>query len=288
MLLPSLTPRRARLLTGLKIGELTEPCHISINWLSCHLAHERPAFITKNIHHHTFFEVHFILSGKSGYLIGDGTKYALCEGECLLSTPGVHHTVLSADCARLSLTFLPDAESELYGELSAKPSVRFALSDMMLSRFEDILREAEYGGLLSHAIIRTRIFDLICDICRSIGINEHCGMSVDINAGSEAAIKRACTYILDNRDRMLTCREVSRQCHFNEKYLGRLFKLHTGMTLLAYIHKQKIKYAEELLRDKTLSLKAVSEQLGFANEYYFNTFFKRINGITPGQYRKLI
>lgn len=98
-------------------------------------------------------------------------------------------------------------------------------------------------------------------------------------------IQKAKQYISDNKDKLLNCSEVADYCHYNAKYLNRIF---TRQTLLAYIHHEKIIYAEELLKDESLTLKQVSDALGFANEYYFNRFFKRKNAITPGKYRQYL
>ena len=102
------------------------------------------------------------------------------------------------------------------------------------------------------------------------------------------AITAAKRYIDDNTGLFLTCEDVAAYCHYNSKYLGRLFKEETGKTMLEYIHSKKSKEAEHLLASSELSLSEISDALGFENEYYFNTFFKRINGISPGTYRRLI
>ena len=45
---------------------------------------------------------------------------------------------------------------------------------------------------------------------------------------------------------------------------------------------------EKLLSDPTLSLREISEIMGFNNEYYFSTFFKKHGGSPPGEYRRMI
>ena len=57
------------------------------------------------------------------------------------------------------------------------------------------------------------------------------------------------------------------------------------MTMLKYIHKTKIEQAQYYLENTNISLEEISASLGFANEYYFNSFFKRYIGVAPGAYR---
>lgn len=98
----------------------------------------------------------------------------------------------------------------------------------------------------------------------------------------------AIKYIEDNKHILPTCNDIAEYCHFNAKYLNRIFKKATGKTLLEYIHETKRKDAEKLLSETDKTLREISESLGFENEYYFNTFFKRLNGIAPGEFRRLI
>ena len=45
---------------------------------------------------------------------------------------------------------------------------------------------------------------------------------------------------------------------------------------------------EKLLQEEGLSLKDIREKMNCSSEYYFNTFFKRYSGMTPGAYRRFV
>ena len=94
-------------------------------------------------------------------------------------------------------------------------------------------------------------------------------------------------YINDNLDIILTCKDIADYCNINEIYLNRLFKKHTGESLHKYIQEKKIEFCMELLKNKDLSLNTISDILGFPNEYYFNTYFKKAVGLPPGAYRNI-
>ena len=44
--------------------------------------------------------------------------------------------------------------------------------------------------------------------------------------------------------------------------------------------------AKELLSNTMLAVKEISYSLGFTDEHYFSTFFRKRTGITPLDYRK--
>jgi AraC-like DNA-binding protein len=93
-------------------------------------------------------------------------------------------------------------------------------------------------------------------------------------------------YISDNINTPLTVLEVADYCHLSTKQLTRIFIIEEGMHTAEYIRKMRCIEIEKLLCDKALSLKAISEQMGFSSEYYFNSYFKKYAGLAPGIYRR--
>lgn len=49
----------------------------------------------------------------------------------------------------------------------------------------------------------------------------------------------------------------------------------------------KIKHAEQMIKTTDLSIKEVSEQLGFSSPYYFSSVFKKYYLMSPKEYVKL-
>jgi len=71
----------------------------------------------------------------------------------------------------------------------------------------------------------------------------------------------------------------------NPSYLSYFFKEQTGENFIDYLNKVRIEKAKELLKDSSMSLSEIASQVGYSNAGYFNRIFKKIVGITPGQYR---
>ncbi|MBQ9198072.1 MAG: helix-turn-helix transcriptional regulator [Clostridia bacterium] len=72
----------------------------------------------------------------------------------------------------------------------------------------------------------------------------------------------------------------------NKNYLSSRFHKEVGVTVTDYINKTRIRQAEEKLAKTTLSMQAIAEQCGFSDANYFTRTFKKINGISPNEYRK--
>ncbi|MBE6589019.1 MAG: helix-turn-helix domain-containing protein [Ruminococcaceae bacterium] len=93
-------------------------------------------------------------------------------------------------------------------------------------------------------------------------------------------------YIAANIGYSVSLSELSSLFHYNEKYLGRLFRSETGMSLHEYVAEERLRRAEELLCNTEDSVLNISERVGFNNVTYFNRLFKRKHGKAPIAYRK--
>ena len=77
------------------------------------------------------------------------------------------------------------------------------------------------------------------------------------------------------------------KCCYSPKYFGELVKTETGRTAKDFISDRMLIAAKQLLNDESLSIKAVSQQLGFEYPQHFVRFFKAKTGQTPSDYRKI-
>ncbi len=76
------------------------------------------------------------------------------------------------------------------------------------------------------------------------------------------------------------------EVYLNEDYLSYLFHKESGETLTAYIQKERVKKVGALLRTTDMSIEEIALKTGFPNASYLRKLFKKIEGVTPGQYQK--
>lgn len=86
----------------------------------------------------------------------------------------------------------------------------------------------------------------------------------------------------------LTVKSLADSVAMDENYVSGLFKRKTGKNLIAYLHEVRIRAAMRLLRETTLSVSEVGQQVGFLNDNYFIKIFKRITNLTPSDYKKSV
>jgi len=84
----------------------------------------------------------------------------------------------------------------------------------------------------------------------------------------------------------ISVQDVAEQFTYNKDYLTRFFKKHMGMSMQEYIHSLKIAKAKDMLYQSSLSIKEIAYALGFQDEKYFMKLFKRLEDLTPTEFRR--
>ena len=70
-------------------------------------------------------------------------------------------------------------------------------------------------------------------------------------------------------------------------YFSALFKRTTGIGVIEYLNKTRIKKAKEMFANhRDYSVSEVAYMVGFDNLSYFSKTFKKYEGMTPAEYRK--
>lgn len=108
----------------------------------------------------------------------------------------------------------------------------------------------------------------------------------DASVDEKPLITNIKRYVDDMPAFSITINELADVFHYNPRYLGRLFKKETGVSLNDYILARRLKRAAALLRNTGHSVLEISSETGFNNVTYFNKQFKAAFGTTPTAYRK--
>ncbi|MGF2009699.1 helix-turn-helix domain-containing protein [Lactococcus lactis] len=105
-------------------------------------------------------------------------------------------------------------------------------------------------------------------------------------SGVSSDIAKAVRMIKRNINRQLTIQSICTEIGLSQYHFMRKFKIDIGMTVGAYIKKEKIAYAKFLLVYTNQSISEISEYLIFNSQSYFTSVFKKETGKTPFEYRK--
>ena len=229
-------------------------------------------------HHHTFYEVHIITDGLQVYEIG-GKRYDVSKGNMLFISPRIPHRLLhsSKKICKFAICFNSDKQTE-------KPFFKTEITPVLLEGLNLLYDESGKSTEFSLFLTECRLCEIIITLLRFAGYRE--GI-INAHEGTNSILSLAKQYITDNIERAPTVSEVANYCCISERQLTRLFATHEKQTPKQFITDVKIKKIAKLILDDDLSLREISDRMGFASEYYFNALFKKHFGLPPSNYRKM-
>lgn len=112
-------------------------------------------------------------------------------------------------------------------------------------------------------------------------------MSTEVRRDSgEALTNAAKQYIEAHSAEKFSLQAVAEALFVNGSYLLRVFKAHTGQTLLGYHNFVRCENAKALLERTDLSVSQAGEAAGFVSSSHFSHIFRKLTGMSPTEYRQ--
>jgi AraC-like DNA-binding protein len=93
-------------------------------------------------------------------------------------------------------------------------------------------------------------------------------------------------YIKQHLTEQLSVEKLSAVACMSKATFFRMFKREFGLTPVEYIVRERLAEAKRLLRHPLASVAEVCLRAGFNNLSYFQSLFKKYEGLTPGAYKK--
>lgn len=115
-------------------------------------------------------------------------------------------------------------------------------------------------------------------------------MTDKVNARADAQYKNISDNIIHiihhEFESDLTLDEIARRLHYNPNYLSSIFKKEMGISFSEYVSSYRHHMAKSWLAETDMAVKDIAEKLKYKNSQNFIRSFKKLEGITPGNYRQ--
>jgi AraC-like DNA-binding protein len=239
-------------------------------------------------HSHDYYVISLIERGKQSFTHG-GTKHLTQPGGVILINPGEVHTGEAADKTGFELYSLYPTTShmelaacELTGRHQMLPFFKEVRVDDLRVR-NNIL--SLYNAMLENASpleCESRFIWTLAQLIKHYADASH----VEQKLGKEKRpIKRALQYIHDHVALGISLHELAQYIGLSPYYFLRVFRAEVGMPPYAYLESVRISRAQKLI-ETGRSLVEVAMEVGFSSQSHMTNSFKKIIGVTPGQYAK--
>jgi LacI family transcriptional regulator len=111
--------------------------------------------------------------------------------------------------------------------------------------------------------------------------------STDAFMTGDSLVRKAQDYVESRRHTRVTVQEVTRSVGSNRMTLGSRFQRELGTSILDYVRRRRVAFAEERLRQGDASVAQIAQECGYSSTSYFSRIFQRITGSRAGSIRRL-
>lgn len=157
----------------------------------------------------------------------------------------------------------------------------------MLNINAELMTERDY---LSNHMIRLGIGQLLsyCKRFYERIFNTTNRQGMELQARLDSIIDDYLSSGLPEQQGQPTVTWCAQQFNLSPNYFGDLIKRELRITAQEYIHNKIIHAAQQLLKETTMSISEIGEQLGFTYSNHFTRLFKKKTGTSPMEYRRSV
>lgn len=223
----------------------------------------------------------YTLSGQ-GALRFDDLHFDIHPGQMMLVVIPHNHRYWLPSNQTWEHVYITCAGSEtirLASEIIKQHGPVFALDPKgpCISHFSQLIRMCLDQQLSSARQASQLLYGIFMDL---LSVKEHLHISPDAHA-----IQQSIEYGRIHLHTEIGVQELANVAQMSRHHFSRVFKQHLGISPALWINQQRIQLACTLLLEGTHSMQQITDLCGFSDVNYFGKVFKRIQGMSPGQYR---
>ena len=146
----------------------------------------------------------------------------------------------------------------------------------------DIYTLASSSDYIRDMRINGKLNDLLTLLMES---SWHRGNST--NAPKKMDISLVKSFLDEHYKEKLSLESVASHFFIDKHYLARLFKEQYGVTLVTYLQQVRITHAKQMLRFTDKSIEEIGLECGIGELNYFSRVFKKLEGVSPSEFRRV-
>lgn len=162
----------------------------------------------------------------------------------------------------------------------AKKAIKYGVTDY-------ILKPIDIEEINQSLVTAKKLYEMKTSFLKNRKVFDILDLDKD-EAKKSHTVEEMIAYIEENFHRKISVTDLEEKIHYSESMLNKKFKEYTSITFNDYLNRYRIKQAMALLKESDYMIADVSYRCGFSNPKYFSKVFKKIIGMTPKEYQKLM
>ena len=253
---------------------------------------------------HYFSEILLVRSGVCRIIRGART-HELGPGELIYIAPLIPHSISSADgqpvsfdvvkysATRLSeiAPYLRDLRALSRETAQVRAPVQMSADEAREFHMDRIIEEClvvsrQQNDLTTDLHIRALIYLIITSLAR-FWLNKRTDFAEQLSQ-PHSPIVDIPAYIEEHISEPLKVEDLAARCSLSYPWFAKQFHDYFGISCKQCIEKLRLETVEQYLTYSDLDLKTISRKTGYTDCSHMVKDFRRMNGMTPGQYRSLM
>ncbi|QGQ44623.1 AraC family transcriptional regulator [Metabacillus sediminilitoris] len=109
-----------------------------------------------------------------------------------------------------------------------------------------------------------------------------------IPTAAKRVVEETVKYVQEHYKEEVKMEAIANALHFHPDYITRCMQKIIGITPNMYLNQYRVNQAKRLLATTDEKVASISKEVGILDSTYFSKLFKRIEGISPLEYRNVI
>lgn len=238
------------------------------------------------LHTHTCTELFYVVGGVGQFKIAD-RLLPVSADDLVIVNPNVEHTEVSLNANPLEYIVLgveglelslPEEQEGAYAIVNFRTG-----SEDILFYLRGMLREIEAKPVGYEVVCQDLLEVLLVRLMRHTDFSLSLAPAASRGSKECAAVRR---YIDSHFKENISLDQLSALAHVNKYYLVHAFGREYGVSPISYLIGRRIQESKYLLGDTDHSLSQISHMLGFSSPSYFSQSFRKLEGVSPMEYRR--
>lgn len=247
----------------------------------------------KSCHRHQeAFVLSLLCEGRAQFMVGQQAEFTVVPGTLVVIKPGVEREVISYPELPYRILYVgfsvTGAASLVLDKLLGLDSFRVEVVQSQLSTlelsFDRMVYEFNHQQIESAFIAGHLLGAVLGELARMSRLPR---MAPPDGHWTSQVVDGVKVFVQTHYADPIRLKDLAQEVHLSPYHLSRLFKGQTGLSPMHFVQQYRMEMAKRHLRLSDETITAIAGLVGYESATAFQDAFKRIVGISPGQYRRM-
>lgn len=226
-----------------------------------------------------------VVSGSGELVVGEQKLPVRAgQGFCLFPNEAHRYYALQEPWEIYWISFDGFLCEELLKQAGINQSGVYSTADheMIITHMKNIYAMAQSRNSFLGLECSKLVYMLLLDLIKVVFVSSH---SIEQHY---VKLKPVLRYVEEQHSGLITIKDMAKCIDVTPQYLCLLFKKTMKMRPMEYVNRVRINHSKGLMfKERDIKMLDIAQRVGFDSPSYFSSVFKRLEGLSPEQFKKI-